>query len=126
MSLSDEALKSGASQIRELVEKVGELSSKLAAEQELQDAIETIQTLVKAGRLEDTDESIVKRAHAFLISDNRQELTKQAKNGNIHIDMNMFGDLEIGSPAKKEASRSNVTEIDTEHNTFHKELLSGQ
>jgi predicted acetyltransferase len=75
---TNDLLRSGADTIRTLVQKNAQLEAEIRGFGEFKTAIATIETLVKSGRLEDTDEPIVKRAETLLVAENRQLLTKQA------------------------------------------------
>jgi len=119
MSNINDVLQKGASVLRAQDSRIKELEQKVAGFDVMRDAIATVEILTKAGRLEDSDEPIVKRAEALLKATNYDSLTKEAESGNIHIDLEMFGDLEIGPPRDKEASVGTEIELDMEHNTFH-------
>ncbi len=120
MGISSEIFHKGASRLRSRIIENQDLKQKIAEFDELKNAITTVETLVKAGRLEDSDESIVKRAEALMAATNYELLTKEATSGNAHIDVELFKDLEIGPPREKSASAATEAEIDTEHNTFHR------
>lgn len=125
MSHVDDLLKSGAETLRAQVQELDELRTKIAEFEKLGEAITTVETLTKAGRLEDSDEPIVKRAQDLIAASNYDSLTKEAGSGNFHIDLEMFGDLEIEPPAKKEASAGREIELDMENNPIHQFLFDG-
>lgn len=126
MGMSSDILRKGASRLRSLVHDNQGLKLKIAEFDELKEAIATVETLTKAGRLEDSDDPIVKRAEALMAATNYDSLTKEATSGNSHIDLELFGDLEIGPPREKSASAANEVEIDTVNNSLHRFIYGGE
>ena len=124
MSHTNDLLKSGDVTLRAQVETIRALRLKVAEFEREREAIATVETLTKAGRLEDSDEPIVKRAQDLIAASNYDSLTKEAGSGNFHIDLEMFGDLDILPPATKEASAGDEIELDIENNPVHRFLYS--
>lgn len=126
MSHTDDLLKSGAETLRSQVKELNALRAKIAEFEREREAIRTVEILTKAGRLEDSDEPIVKRAQDLMAASNYDSLTKEAGSGNFHIDLEMFGDLKIEPPpVKKEASSDGMIEVDIENNSVHRFLFDG-
>lgn len=125
MSTTSDILRTGAEALRKQAQVNLDLRQKIAAYENLKNAIRLVEVLEKAGRLQESTDPIVERAERILAEGSYERLKKQAENGGIHIDPSLIGELKVESDVAKEAG-SGMVQLDPENNSFHRLLIGGR